>query len=54
MQRINSNCYSCIDGRNVCAHPRMTPYHMYLDRLHPQHWRGNLLSLKSYLMTQVR
>ena len=50
---LGTNCYSCLTGKNVCTDPPKILYHQYLDRVHPQNWEGNLLSMKAYLMTQA-
>jgi hypothetical protein len=52
--RVGANCYRCTDGANVCRQRPRILYHQYLRTLHPQRWQGNLLSMQSYLMTQVR
>lgn len=54
LKRARSNCYSCISGANVCTNPPTMLYHQYLEYLHPERWEGNLLSMKVFLMTQVR
>jgi hypothetical protein len=41
-------------GANVCKEPPTVLYHQYLNRLHPKLWEGTLLTLKAFLMTQVR
>jgi hypothetical protein len=54
LKRARSNCYSCLTGANVCTDPPIMQYHQYLEYLHPKVWEGNLLSMKAFLMTQVR
>jgi hypothetical protein len=51
--RVGANCYRCTDGANVCSQRPRVVYHQYLRTLHPYRWRGNLLSMQAYLMTQV-
>ena len=41
-------------GVNLCNSPPELLVHQYLNRLDAIDWRGNLLSLQAYLMTQVR
>lgn len=53
-ERSKVNCYSCLNPElNVCQNPPMIYYHQYLEKLHPQHWEGNLLAMKAFLITQV-
>jgi hypothetical protein len=54
LKRARSNCYSCTTGANVCKETPTVLYHQYLNRLHPKLWEGTMLSLKAFLMTQVR
>lgn len=53
LKRARSSCYSCITGANVCVSPPTMLFHQYLEYLHPERWEGNMLSVKSFLMTQV-
>lgn len=52
LKRARSSCYSCITGDNVCVNPPTMLFHQYLEYLHPERWEGNMLSVKSFLMTQ--
>lgn len=49
---LGSNCYSCMTSSNVCDSPPNITFHMYIHKLHPTRWKGQLLAMKAYLLTQ--
>ena len=52
--RAAARCRDCISpGVNLCEAPPRLLVHQYLNRLDPEDWRGNLLSMQAYLLTQV-
>ena len=50
-----ARCRDCVSPAvNLCEAPPELLVHQYLNRLDAADWRGNLLSLQAYLMTQAR
>ena len=52
-RRASARCRDCLSEANLCEAPPRLLIHQYLNHLDKDDWRGNLLSLKAYLMTQV-
>lgn len=52
--KSRSNCYSCLNPqRNICLNSPKLYYHQFLDAVQPQHLEANLLSIRTFLLTQV-
>ncbi|BDA47547.1 hypothetical protein COCOBI_10-3950 [Coccomyxa sp. Obi] len=51
-RRACARCRDCLSEVNLCEAPPRLLIHQYLNHLDKEDWRGNLLSLKAYLMTQ--
>ena len=52
--RAAARCRDCVSpAANLCEAPPRLLVHQYLHALDAQDWRGNLLSLQAYLLTQV-
>ena len=52
IRRAAARCHDCITSHDLCAHPPMLIIHMYLSYLDKDNWKGNLVSVKGYLLTQ--
>ena len=47
-------CRDCLSQENLCINPPQLLLHQYLHSLDPIEPEGNLVSLKAYLLTQVK
>lgn len=47
-----TRCRDCVSSHNLCAHPPKFTVRLYLTYLDKKNPQGNLLAIKSYLLTQ--
>lgn len=52
IKRASARCHDCVSTHNICAHPPKLTIHMYLSYLDQHNWKGNLIAIKAYLLTQ--
>ncbi|KAL0046400.1 hypothetical protein WJX82_011453 [Trebouxia sp. C0006] len=52
IKRAAARCHDCVTSHDLCAHPPMLTIHMYLAYLDKHNPKGNLLTVKAYLLTQ--
>lgn len=52
IKRAGARCHDCVTTHNLCAHPPKLTIHMYLAFLDKDNWKGNLIAIKGYLLTQ--
>lgn len=52
IKRAGARCHDCVSTHNLCAHPPKLTIHMYLSYLDKTNWKGNLVAIKAYLLTQ--